>query len=162
MPDFSPFIVMSILLSIALFFGYLFLFRLPSAQIDPRQQEILDALNQDDPDTERITIVLYSKIPARDQLRSVLVVVPEFEPINLRRQTPQHNFQYFSNQIPAHTMGYQQWDTADYETLRAEITTTLHQRIDEYVGQGWQIVLQIPFSDVDHMVYLQRPYAQSV
>jgi hypothetical protein len=146
---------------IVLFFLYVFTFRVPSAQINAQMAQLLTELYADaDPSWERSTLLLRSKEPKPGQLTALVIWLSEYERIDPTRQILPTAFQDYYEGTPERLRFREVWPPADYDAVRQSSAQAFERKLAELHAEGWQVVFDLSFSRVDHLVYLRRPSDQ--
>jgi len=142
---------------IVLFFLYVFAFRVPAAQINAQMAQRLTELYADtDPSHERSTLLLRSREPKPGQLAALVIWLNEYERIDPTRQILPTAFQDYYEGTPERLRFREVWPPADYDAVRQSSAQAFERKLAELQAEGWQLVFDLSFSQVDHLVYLQR------
>lgn len=145
---------------IVLVFLYIFLFRLPSAQLQSGQRQRLKELYADeDPDTERSSLILTSRSLDTGGMEAQLVWLDGYEVLDPIREIPSDSYEAYQERQGIRWR--QDWVSEDAAQVQLEIRAAYEQKIMEIQVTGWLIALEIQFSDQDRLVYLQRQRARS-
>jgi hypothetical protein len=152
-----PLVVACVLLLIVLFFLYVFVFRLPSSQITQEAFKTLQELFADtSPDSERITLLLRSREPQAGELMALVVVLKEYEMIDLSKQILPRAFETYFNEDNERVLWREKWEQSDYDTVHRASKRAFAQKLIDLKSDGYRVMFQLPFSLVDELVYLKR------
>jgi hypothetical protein len=147
---------------IVLFFLYVFVFRVPSAQINAQTaQKLAELYADDDPTVERSTLLLRSREPRPGELSALVIWLSEYERIDPTRQILPTAFQDYYEGTPERLRFREVWPASDYDKVQQSSAQAFEHKLAELQSEGWQIVFDLSFSRVDHLVYLRRDSALS-
>jgi hypothetical protein len=142
---------------IVLVFLYVFAFRLPSAQINMQNQQLLDELHADNtPNVQRATLILRSREPKAGELSALVVFVRDYERLDFAKQILPHAFEEYFSSDGQRILWRERWERADYDEVRKLSQQDFERKLKELQSEGWQIMLELPFSLIDNVVYLKK------
>jgi len=151
------FLVMCSLGAITAFFAYLFLFRLPTSQINAQMGRDLQALYNDTaPDKEHTTLLLRCREIRSGELSGLVVWLEGLEQIDPTRQILAKAFEQYADAAAEGVLWHMKWEDGDYDDVKKASREAFTNRVKELEAQGWQVVFDLPFSLIDHLLYLER------
>lgn len=154
--DFITLVVCSLGTIVAVF-AYIFLFRLPTSQINAQMARDLDALYaRADDGTARTTLLLRSRETQRGRLSALVVWLDGLEPIDLTRQILPKAFEQYFDAPTQGALWRATWDNGDYDAVQSASREAFNNKLEELREEGWQVVFDLSFSLIDHLLYLER------
>lgn len=142
---------------IVLVFLYIFIFRVPSAQINAQMAARLQELYADTrPTHERSTLLLRSREPVSGQLMALVVWLEGYETIDTTRQILPTAFNDYYEGVSHRLWWRETWSQADYDLVKRSSTTAFEQKRTDLQAEGWQVVFDLAFSPIDAIVFLER------
>jgi hypothetical protein len=154
--DFIPLVVCSLGTIVAVF-AYIFLFRLPTSQINAQMMHALqDLYMRADDGKPRTTLLLRSRETQRGQLSALVVWLNGLEVIDLSRQILPKAFEQYFDAPTQSTLWRATWDNGDYDAVQSASREAFANKLEELKEEGWHVVFDLPFSLIDHLVYLEH------
>lgn len=142
---------------IVLIFLYIFMFRVPAAQINRQMEEKLQALYADQrPEVERRTLLLRSREPKSGELSALVVLLRDYEAIDTSRQLLPTAFETYFNDTTERVLWRETWAQADYASVQKASAATFEAKLSELQSDSWKVVFELAFSQVDSIVFLEK------
>jgi hypothetical protein len=119
----------------------------------------IDAITNADDDTadgERSTLLMRGVEPSPGKADGFVVWVRGYEPLDMQRMIPANSFEHYVNLPDSAYERLQVWHDQPLERMAGKVQETFAQQLDALQAAGWQVKLDLPFSDVDRLVYLAR------
>lgn len=142
---------------IVLVFLYIFMFRMPRSQINESLATELEALYADtSPSHERSTLLMRSREPNGGELMALVAWLQGYEAIDTTRELLPTAFDdYYEGRVPR-LLWRETWPKTSYDVVSRASAISFEQKLTELQAQGWEIVFDLAFSQVDHILMLRR------
>lgn len=117
----------------------------------------INALMAPNPHEERSTLLMRGVEPEANKADGFVVWLPGYEPLDAQRMIPARDFERYVA-LPDDAYHWMQvWHDQAMGRVASQINAAFAEKLAQLQAEGWQIKLDLPFSEVDRLIYLAKP-----
>lgn len=145
-----PVLAIILLASVALIVFYMVLYGLPMRTNETAKARLNDLYNDRDPNIARTSLILRGR-EVDEGWQAVVIWMSDYEKLDRRRYVITRPYEDY---LALEARWRQVWQVGDYDDVQGESSAAFAQKLDDLKADGWRVELDMPFSDIDRLVYL--------